>query len=379
MIPEMPHKERIVVLYSDTGGGHRSAAEAIMEAFELEFPGRFEQQKIDAFRQYSPPPFNYAPEIYPPLSRMPQVWLLNYRLSDGHRRYRALNRAFWPYLRRSFVRLVNENPAELYISVHPILNGPMIHALKGRGIPFATVVTDMVSTHAFWYDRHADMIIVPTEIARQRGLKAGIDPQRIHTVGQPVAEQFCHPVADKAGLRARLGWPPDLPVILLVGGGEGMGPLEETAAVINEARLPACLVVVAGRNQALRENLEAQSWNLPVRVYGFVREMPDFMAAADVLITKAGPGTISEAFIAGLPIILNNRLPGQEDGNVSYVVNEKAGVWAPKPEQVIAILKSWLKNPEKRQRVAANSSKLARPQATRQIAHLLASLIKERT
>jgi 1,2-diacylglycerol 3-beta-galactosyltransferase len=70
-------------------------------------------------------------------------------------------------------------------------------------------------------------------------------------------------------------------------------------------------------------------------VYGFVQDMPDFMRAADVLITKAGPGTISEAFIAGLPMILYSRLPGQEDGNVGYVVDNGAGVWAPRPDAVV--------------------------------------------
>ena len=100
--------------------------------------------------------------------------------------------------------------------------------------------------------------------------------------------------------------------------------------------------------------------------------MPDLMRAADVIITKAGPGTISEAFIAGLPIILYSRLPGQEDGNVSYVVDEGAGVWAPEPEQVVETLRTWLRNPQSREAVAAASRRLARPHATRHIARLVA-------
>jgi len=368
-------KKRIVLLFSDTGGGHRSAADAIMEALDLEFPGVFDTHKIDAFRQYAPPPLSYAPDIYPPLTTMPNFWLFNYRLIDGKRRNLALNRAFWPYLRNAFTRLVHENPADLYVSVHPMMNGAMTHALRGRRIPFATVVTDMVSTHALWFDPHADLIIVPTEPARQRGISFGIRPERIHAIGQPVAERFCHPPEDRSALRARLGWDVERPVILLIGGGEGTGPMEDTALAINEAELPAALAVVCGRNEALRQRLEGQRWTLPTKIYGFVHEMPDFMAAADILITKAGPGTINEAFIAGLPIILNNRLPGQEDGNVSYVVQQKAGVWAPKPEQIISTLHKWLHFPEKRMKMAANSKRLGTPQATRQIARLLAAQI----
>ena len=73
--------------------------------------------------------------------------------------------------------------------------------------------------------------------------------------------------------------------------------------------------------------------------------MPDFMRASDILLTKAGPGTISEALIAGLPIILYHRISGQEEGNVSYVIDEGAGVWAPETEDIIETLKYWLENP----------------------------------
>jgi len=108
-----------------------------------------------------------------------------------------------------------------------------------------------------------------------------------------------------------------------------MGPLERNAEAIAESGLPAALVVVAGRNLKLKQRLEARSWPIPTFIYGFVRNMPDLMSAADILVTKAGPGTITEALNAGLPIILYSRLPGQEEGNVTYVTAEGAGIWAP--------------------------------------------------
>jgi 1,2-diacylglycerol 3-beta-galactosyltransferase len=100
--------------------------------------------------------------------------------------------------------------------------------------------------------------------------------------------------------------------------------------------------------------------------------MPDFMRAADILVTKAGPGTISEALNAGLPLILYSRLPGQEDGNVSFVISEGAGVWAPRPTQIASAVSEWLLDPAKRAQACAASRRLARPQAARQIAHILA-------
>ena len=366
---------RIIFLFSDTGGGHRSASEAIIEALNLEFPGQVRADMIDLFRAYAPKPLDLAPDIYPPLSRVPDVWGLGYRASDGKQRTRMLNDALWPYVRLSISRLVRENPADLLVSVHPLFNGPLGRRLANSKTPFYTVVTDMVSTHAAWFDRHAEKIVVATEAARQRGLKLGIEPNKLTVVGLPVADRFCRPVGERAALRAGLGWPQDGPAVLLVGGGEGMGPLRAVAEAINAAHLPATLVIIAGRNRKLKEQLEHIEWNMPVRVYGFVREMPDFMRAADILVTKAGPGTICEAFIAELPIILYSRMPGQEDGNVSFVVDEGAGVWAPEPDSVVNALRRWLEHPQERLEAAATCRRLARPQAARQIARLLAQRV----
>ena len=194
-------------------------------------------------------------------------------------------------------------------------------------------------------------------------------------IGMPVADRFCRPVGNRVENRARLGWPEGKPTILIVGGGEGMGPLEAVVHAISDARLGASLVVVAGRNRSLKQELTETHWEVPVRVYGYVKEMPEFMRAADILITKAGPGSISEGFLAGLPMILYHFLPGQETGNVDYVVNNGAGIWAPSPSQIVGVLKTWLDDPDVLQRFAAASSHLARPDATRQIARRLVNLI----
>jgi 1,2-diacylglycerol 3-beta-galactosyltransferase len=373
----MPDRPHIVFLYSDTGGGHRSAAQAIIEAINLEFPGQTTQEMVAVFREYAPPPLSLAPEIYPPLSRMPRVWGMGYHLSDGPRRTRLFYQMLWPYIRWGLYRLVREHPADLIVSVHQLLNDPMARAIRasGKDIPFATVVTDLVSTHAAWYTNRADLIIVPTSVAFHRALNLGIHSGRMKVVGLPVADRFCCPSGDRQEIRVRLGWPREKPVVLLVGGGEGMGPLEPTARAIDAARLPVALVIVAGRNKKLKERLEKNSWQIPVSVYGFVQEMPDFMRAADILVSKAGPGTISEAFIAGLPVILYSRLPGQEDGNVGYVVDNCAGVWAPRPDAVVKALGNWLDHPGEHRQATEACLRLARPRAAREIAHLLAASI----
>ena len=370
---ERPH---ILFLFSDTGGGHRSASEAIIEALHLEYGDQYSTEMVDIFKDYAPSPLKMLPAMYPRIVKAPRVWELGYNLSDGPMRVSALSAGAWPYVRNAFRRLIDDHPSDIIVSVHSLANEPVLRALGTNRPPFVTVVTDLVTTHASWYHRWVDLCLVPTEAARRRALKLGLKPEQVKVVGLPVAERFCHPPADVSTIRARLGWPHDRPMVVLVGGGEGMGPLRETALAISDANVPLSLAIITGRNKTLKSRLEATKFSMPNFIYGFVHEMPDFMAAADVLVTKAGPGTISEALNAGLPMILYSHLPGQESGNIPYVVTEGAGVWAPRPEKIVRVLKNWLDHPDQHKAAKAACHHMARPDAARQIAHLLVQTLE---
>ena len=361
-------KPHILFLFSDTGGGHRSAAKAIIEALELYHPGKVTTEMLDFFVEYAPPPFDMAVTTYAPMAQVPDLWELGYKLSNGKWRGKLVQDVLWPYIRKSAKKLIEEHPCDLFLSVHPIINTPILRALGDDHVPYMIVITDMVSTHTFWYSNSADLILTPTEVAKLRGIGIGIDPDRMEIVGQPIADKFRRPTASKAELREMLGWPQDKKVVLVIGGGDGMGPVEETVLAVNEAGLDLVLAVIAGRNEALQNSLENADLSTPAFIYGFVENMPDLMNAADILLSKAGPGTISEAFIAGLPIILYSKMPGQENGNVDFVLNENAGVWAPTPEEILTTLRNWIANPDILAEMAATSKGLAIPDASYDIA-----------
>lgn len=361
-------KPQIVFLFSDTGGGHRSAAQAIIEALEIYYPQQVTTEMVDFFSEYAPPPLDLAPATYAQMGQVPELWKFGYKMSNGKRRSEVIQDLLWPYVKKSTERLVKEHPCDLFVSVHPLVNTPILRVLEDDSTPYLTVITDMVTTHAFWYNTRASMILTPTEEALARGLQIGIAPERIKVVGQPIADAFRRRTASKTELRLKLGWTQDLPVVLIIGGGEGMGPLEATVRAVDSANLPLKMVVVAGRNKALKDRLEEADFQTPHEILGFVENMPDLMKAVDIIITKAGPGTISEAFVAGLPIILYSRMPGQEDGNIDYVVDKAAGVWAPEPEDVVKTLKKWIDHPILRNAIASISKSLARPDASKNIA-----------
>ena len=375
----MAHKSpHIVFLFSDTGGGHRSAAQAIIGALESAFPGRFTCEMVDIFRDFAPPLLDRLPDIYPPLTRNPKVLGQIFHWSDDPALIRRILKFIWPYIRSSLNRLISEHPADLFVSVHPLINVPLGHALQRAGLhtPWVEVATDLVTVHTTYFCPQATLTIVPTQAAYQLGLRAGVAPGRMQVVGLPVSEEFIKKDCDPRELRARLGWPGDGPVILLMGGGEGSVKLEAIACALDEARLPVTLIIIAGRNKPLQKRLESRSWKIPTKIYGFVNEMPDFMHAASILLTKAGPGTISEAAISGLPVILYQRLDGSEEGNVSYMVDHGAGIWAPSAEMVLAGVKRWLEHPQERLNAAAACLALARPQAAREIAVLVMELVR---
>ena len=128
-------------------------------------------------------------------------------------------------------------------------------------------------------------------------------------------------------------------------GGEGIGPVAAIARSV-ATRLAADarraqLVVICGRNEQLRRQLTQSEWPLPVRVEGFVENMPDWMGACDCVVTKAGPGTIAEALICGLPILLTGFIPGQEEGNVPFVLENGVGAYSEEPAEIAAIVSRW--------------------------------------
>jgi 1,2-diacylglycerol 3-beta-galactosyltransferase len=161
----------------------------------------------------------------------------------------------------------------------------------------------------------------------------------------------------------------------MVGGGEGMGPLAMAARAIDASGLDIGQVIVCGRNQRLKASLESKKWENPTIIYGFTRQMPDFMRASDFIVTKAGPGTVAEALNAELPIILYAKLPGQEDGNVTFVKDEGAGVWAPHPQDVVRTLTRWISRPAERQKVIENCRRAGKPEAARTIARTIAETL----
>lgn len=376
--------KRILILMSKTGGGHLASAQAIQATFAAKYGSAVEATIVDLLMDYLPWPMREAPKSYGWIAnRTPWLWSTLYRA--GHTSWIAdpIIEATVRLSATSIMEMFVHYRPDLIVSVHPLVQELALHALERlqAKIPYAIVVTDLATVHPLWFHPEATRCFVASEAAYQAGREAGMAKHQLRMFGLPVRPIFSQPTRPRVELRAELGMDPNLPAALLVGGGDGIGRVAVIARAIGKqlgARgVPAGqLVVVCGRNKRLQATLASEPWTVPVQVHGFVNNMSDWMSASDCIVTKAGPGTIAESLIRGLPILLSGYIPGQEEGNVPYVVDNHVGVFASEPAAIAAQVGRWF-GAERGQlaRMAENAKRLANPNSTENIVTDLANLI----
>jgi len=322
-------KKKILYLFSDTGGGHRSAATALMRAVE-ELKGKEApvQEMVDVFAECSKF-LNIFAKLYGPVIKYsPKMWGVLYYWLNDLKKLQAMEKMARPFIEKELAALIQKRKPDVIVSVHPMMNHLTVAALKqiNKDIPVITVITDPVSLHAAWVCKDVDMIITATKEARDTAIEYGGHPSKIKMLGFPIDPKFSKKPSDKTNIRKAMNLDPKLFTVLMMGGGEGGGKMYDIIQELDRAGLPLQLIIIAGRNENLKKRLESnvKYFNVPMKVYGFTSEVPEIMSASDLVITKAGPGSITEALARELPIIITSWLPGQEEGNVEYV--KKTGV-----------------------------------------------------
>ncbi len=362
-------------LFADVGGGHRAPAEAVREALRRTVGDSAQVELVDALADYAPFPYNRGRQTYTQTARFARPLLgLFFHALDGPARIRLGASVMWRPMRRAMREMLADHPADLYVSFHPTYSYP----LTWLRTPCAFVLTDIVTNHALWCAPGAERYLAPTDIARDRAVRRGAPADRVVVTGLPVHPRFLDPIEPPDLLRRRLGLDPACPVILLTGGGEGMGRVYDIAHALGESGLAAQLVVVTGRNHLLRDELAAADWPMPTRILGFIGDMSDWMAAATVLISKAGSNTIAEALVRSLPMILFDYVPGQEEGNPQFVARAGAGAYCPRPAQVVNTLRAWLRDPKYLEELAVNARAMSRPNAAFNAARVVYPIAEER-
>lgn len=277
--------------------------------------------------------------LYSPMIRRSRaLWAAVYYSSNLGGSFAAIRAVLGPQVRRVIEGLLEQHDPDLVLSVHPLVNHVSWQAIRrgGRERGLMVVVTDLVEFHRGWSFSRADLVVVPSEGARRECRKHHVPASRLKVLGYPVNLRFRPPApGEREALRRRYRLDENRFTILVVGGGEGSAGLLKQVRALCWGEHEWQVVAICGRNERLRRRLGRVHFRTPTLLLGFVEDMPELMRAADLVVTKAGPGAIGEALASDLPLLITSHLPGQETANISYVTGTGVGLYVPQPPALL--------------------------------------------
>ena len=380
----MPHTPKILIISSDTGGGHRSAAVAIAAGLERFWKGEsFAVRTIKAVEE-SHHITEKLVNIYNWVLRNKQHWMKY--LYWVMNKVRPETREFFHRRCIGFCREIFEKWCpHIVVSVHPLTQHIFARILKelklADQIPLVTVVTD--PCYGFWKGWACDdvsLYLVANEEARRQLIDYGIAAEKIKISGMPVHPKF-HEVDEKVAQRARqaFGLNPDKFTVFVNAGWIGGGNIPQIFRELARGELDVQAIFLAGKNEELRLEAEeiAKTAKFPIKVIGYSDEIEKIMQSANVMVSKLGGLTTFEALACRLPIIADATTPPmpQEAGTVSLIADKGAGILLEKPADIVLTVQNLVTDSKKYAAMKAATVNLAIPNSTQRIIEEITALL----
>jgi UDP-N-acetylglucosamine:LPS N-acetylglucosamine transferase len=375
---------KILIISSDTGGGHRSAAAAIVAGV----------QKFLASESYAIRVVKAVEESHHLTARLVRLynWILCNRQHWMKYFYWCINR-IRPETREFFHKRCIGYVADLFerwcphvvVSVHPLTQHIFARVLKelklAERVPLVSVVTDPY--YGFWKGWACDdvtLYLVASDEARRQLIDYGVAPERIKISGMPVHPKFTYPGEEAAqAARRALGLDPEKFTVFVNAGWAGGGNMQQILRELIRGELDVQAIFLAGKNEELRAAAESMASQapFPIKVIGYSDEIEKLMGAANVMISKLGGLTVFEALACRLPIIadvITDPMP-QEAGAANMIANRGAGVLLKRSIDVVPVVRRMMEDTAHYSRMRSATIGLAIPNATRQIVEEIAALI----
>lgn len=368
---------KILILHASAGAGHKRAAEAVAKALPLEDASA--QGVVRDILDFTGAMFRktYAKGYLDVVRKAPELWAYMFAQSDrtalkpSRKAVRALFneanahafRAFFDAEKPDAVVCTHFLPLELLSRTAGKHGQPPLHC----------VVTDF-GVHSLWSLPHVDRYYVATEEARRELARKGQPADRIVVTGIPVDPVFAQS-EPAAPVRRRLGLQEKLPTVLLLSGGFGVGPAVDLIRSFRDLDSGCQLLVVAGANERLKTEASAAAGaiRIPTKVFGFVNNIHELMDASDVVISKPGGLTTSEVLAKGKAMIVIDPIPGQEQRNCEYLLENGAALRLYEPEDALYKVQLLLANPPRLAQMQRSAREIGRPFAARDIARAVLS------
>ncbi len=377
----MENKYRIIILTSDFGFGHRSAANSIAEALRLtaadlctvEIINLLEDKRVLGVLRSNQADYDRIVRDSPEFQR------LGYQFSDTA----ATNGIWEAFLSVVFfpvmAELLDQKKPDLVLTTFNMYVAPMntVIGFRKSHVPFLTVITDLTKVHRSWMHPGSNLTFVPTQEVYREAQAIGIHESQLMLTGIPVRPELSLRINSVQDIRHKLGWHPEITTALVVGS-KRVKNLEKTLHALNHTGWPLQWILVAGKDEKLYKWFREQEWHNPISIYPYVDNLAPFLQAADFVISKAGGLIVSESLACGLPLLLVDVTPGQEEGNAEYVIAKQAGEYAPNPLSALEVLSHWMKNDQEVMKDRAGAAKkLGRPTAAFDIAARLIEILEQ--
>ena len=365
-------QQKILFLSVSAGAGHMRAAEALRLTAAASLPN-VETLHLDAM-DYVPSAFRklYTDFYITLVNSYPTLWGMLYQRSseadpDGpmQKLRRAVERLGTGDLRKA----IDAFAPDAIVCTHFLPAEMLMHEIRRERmtVPVWVQVTDF-DLHGMWVIPHMTGFFAASDEIAFRMRANRIEAQRVHTTGIPVMPEFTQP-QDRQACAERFGLDPTRPTIMLMGGGAGVGKLDEVAARLTQLEHDFQLIVLAGRNEAALARLKIQAVEQPGRLFpfGFTNEVALLMACSDLVITKPGGLTTSECLAMGVPMVVYAPIPGQEERNADYVLEQGAALKAVDLISLEYRVRQLLAEPERLTRMRECARRLGQPQAARRV------------
>lgn len=338
--------KRALILTADAGFGHRAAANAIADALKRYPDPAIEPTIVNLLDDPATPQWlrNTQSDFDKIVRDIPGVYEVAYDQSDKAGPTTVAHLGLAAILYNPLNKAIKEVQPDVIISTYPLYSGPvqawymrneslvrtkdgdqiLNNAAKKKHIPFIHVITDLYTVHSIWFSYAPDRICVATDKVRMDAIQFGCQPGHVIITGIPVRPDITEIHTEKTKIRSLYGLDPNLPLMLAVGS-RRVTSMVDYLNVVNHSGFPMQIVMAAGGDEDLYRRMKNIEWHIPVKILNYCNTLPELMLASDMILTKAGGLITSESLAAGLPMLLCDVLPGQEEGNAKVVENGGAG------------------------------------------------------
>jgi len=369
---------KILFISAPVGAGHIRAAQAIISALGIR-DKQIETRMANVFDFFNPRIGKLILNTYLKILELfPQLYGAAYNWGNESKLVLLGRKIISSYLANKMEKYILEYNPRVIVCTHATPAGLVSHLLRNNkvSIPVVAVVTDFI-LHRLWIYPEIQHYIVAHKGMKTFLIEQGVEHNNIKVIGIPVDERFSLP-ADKLSILEKLGFYCDRKTLLIMGGGAGMLPMDKILLCCEKMNEVIQIIVVAGSNQKMYNKLLALQPNLrnKVKVFGYVDSIHELMSIAQLIISKPGGMTTAETLCKGLPMIIYQPIPGQEEGNTNYLVKARAAVRADSSSEIESILKRlFIENSEELLDLQRSAQTISRPRAAEEIAHYIVTQV----